>query len=177
MWIKHCTAFKHFFHAVRGPLTSAITSALQINCTCCTTSSCVDSFLFVHVFESTSLPCRRPNTPGRKTKTTHAVIENFVVKGKKEGKKERKKLHLKWKEKNYSNEWMNEKPQKCMYMLNVLAFLSKPERTYWSLTPQLETVIIEVSTVQALRWRGNPRHLPSMNWTYIGWHRILQWPN
>ena len=25
---------------------------------------------------------------------------------------------------------MNEKPQKCMCMSNVLAFLSKPERTY-----------------------------------------------
>ena len=134
MWIKHCTAFKHFFHAVRGPLTSAITSALQINCTCCTTSSCVDSFLFIHVFESTSLPCRRPcrrpNTPGRKTKTTHAVIENFVVKGKKERKEERKKERKKErrkqrkKERNYTssgkkkiivmNEWV--KSHKSAYV-------------------------------------------------------------
>ena len=44
--------------------------------------------------------------------------------------------------------------------------------TYWSLTPQLETVIIEVSTVQVLRWKTNPLwlhraiHLPSRYWTY-----------
>ena len=31
------------------------------------------------------------------------------------------------------NEWMNENPQKCMCKSNILAFLSKPERTYWSL--------------------------------------------
>ena len=67
---------------------------------------------------------------------------------------------------------MNEKPQKFMCMHNVLAFLSQPERTYWSLTLQFETVIIEVSTVQALGLRANLQqlhgamHLPSMNWTY-----------
>ena len=67
---------------------------------------------------------------------------------------------------------MNEKLPKCTCMPNVLVFLSQPERTYWSLTPQLETVIIEISTVQVLRSRANPRrlygaiHLPSRNWTY-----------
>ena len=51
-------------------------------------------------------------------------------------------------------------------------FLSEFKRTYQDLTPQLETVFIEVSTVQALRLRANPLrfhgaiHLPSMNWTY-----------
>ena len=40
------------------------------------------------------------------------------------------------------------------------------------MTPQLETVMIEVSTVQVLRSIAYPRllhkvvHLPSMNWTY-----------
>ena len=59
-----------------------------------------------------------------------------------------------------------------MCMSNVLAVLSKPEKTYLSLTPQLEAVIVEVSTVQALRLRANPWrlngaiHLPSVNWTY-----------
>ena len=59
-----------------------------------------------------------------------------------------------------------------MCMSNVLAFLSKPERTYQSLTPQLDTVIIEVFSVKALRLRGNPwrlyraKHLPSRNGTY-----------
>ena len=41
-------------------------------------------------------------------------------------------------------------------MSNVLAFLSQPERTYGSLTPQLETVIIEGSSVRLLRLRANP---------------------
>ena len=71
------------------------------------------------------------------------------------------------------NEWMNEwKATKCMCMSNVLACLSKPERTYWSLTPQLDTVIIEESSVKVLSLRGNPwrlyraKHLPSQNGTY-----------
>jgi len=34
--------------------------------------------------------------------------------------------------------------------------LSKPERTSWSLTPQLDTVIIQVSSVRELSLRGNP---------------------
>ena len=36
-----------------------------------------------------------------------------------------------------------EKLQKCMCTPNVLACLSKPERTYWSFTPQMDTVIME----------------------------------
>ena len=48
---------------------------------------------------------------------------------------------------------MNEKPQECMP--NVVVFLSQLERTYWSLTPQLETAISEVSTMQAQRLRAN----------------------
>ena len=50
--------------------------------------------------------------------------------------------------------------------------LSKPKGTYGSLTPQVEAVIAEVSTVQALRLRAYPRqfhgakHLQLMNWTY-----------
>ena len=57
-------------------------------------------------------------------------------------------------------------------MSNILAFSSKPERTSWSLTPQLDTVIIEVSSVKGLSLRGNAlrlckaKHLPLMNWTY-----------
>ena len=64
---------------------------------------------------------------------------------------------------------MNEKPQKYMCMPY---FLSQPERFYWSLTPQVEAVIIEVSTVQVLGLRVNPwwlhgaKHLPSTNWIY-----------
>ena len=50
-----------------------------------------------------------------------------------------------------------------MCLFNVLAFLSKPERTYGSLTPQLEKVIIEVSTVQALRSRANPQNHTFVN--------------
>ena len=64
---------------------------------------------------------------------------------------------------------MNEKPQKYTCVSSVLVFLSQPER---SLTPQVDTVVIEVSSVKALRLRGNLRrlyrakHLPSQNWTY-----------
>ena len=64
---------------------------------------------------------------------------------------------------------MNEKPQKCMCMLNVL---SKPERTCWSLIPQLDTVVIEISLVKALNLRVNPqrlyraKHLASQNGAY-----------
>ena len=53
-----------------------------------------------------------------------------------------------------------------MCMSNVL---SKPGRTSSSLTPQLDTVIIEV---KGLSLRGNTlrlyrvKHLPLMNWTY-----------
>ena len=63
-----------------------------------------------------------------------------------------------------------------------VVFLSKPERTYWSLTPQLDTVIIEVSSVKALSLRGNPwrlywaKYLPSQNGT-DGDTGILQWTN
>ena len=44
-------------------------------------------------------------------------------------------------------------------MSNVLAFLSKHEKTYGSLTPQLNTVIIDVSSVHVLSLRGNPWRL------------------
>ena len=54
---------------------------------------------------------------------------------------------------------MNEKLQKCICKSNVLAFLFKPERTYWSWTLQLDTVVIEVSSVKVLRQRGNPRRI------------------
>ena len=63
---------------------------------------------------------------------------------------------------------MNES-HKSARLSNDLAFVSKPERSYWSLTPQLDTVVIEVSS---LRLRGNLRRLygakqfPSQNWTY-----------
>ena len=42
--------------------------------------------------------------------------------------------------------------KKCTCISNVLAFLSKPERSF---TPQLDTVVIEVSLVKALRVKGN----------------------
>ena len=50
---------------------------------------------------------------------------------------------------------------------------SKPEEdlNYWSLTPKLHTVVIELFMVKALRLRGNPwrpyraKYLPSRNWT------------
>ena len=56
----------------------------------------------------------------------------------------------------------------------VLVFFAQPERIYWSLTPELETVVIEVSTVQALMLRANPQrwhgaiHLPYICYQGIG---------
>ena len=48
-------------------------------------------------------------------------------------------LRLKWNKKIYSNEieWINEKPQKCTYMSPFFSW-----EDLWSLTPQLDTVII-----------------------------------
>ena len=60
-----------------------------------------------------------------------------------------------------------------MCLPNVLACLSKPERTYRSLTPQLnEYSYHEESSVKVLSLRGNlwspysAKHLPSRNRTY-----------
>ena len=66
---------------------------------------------------------------------------------------------------------MLRKAQK-MYMYVQFSNFSKPETTSWSLTPQLDTEIIEVSLVKGLSLRANPlrlysaKHLPLMNWTY-----------
>ena len=71
------------------------------------------------------------------------------------------------------NEWMNvEKSHKSDTHVQCFSHFSKPERTSWSLTPQLDTAIMEVSSVKELSLRGNPlrlyraKHLPLMNWTY-----------
>ena len=70
-----------------------------------------------------------------------------------------------------TNERMNEWMKSHVYVCPM--FYSKPERTDWSLTPQLDTVIIGVSSFNALRLRAHPRrwfhrtkHLPSTNWTF-----------
>ena len=91
-------------------------------------------------------------------------------------------LHPKWKNIYVVvNEWMNERTNKRMnewmkshkvYVYVCPMFYSKPERTDWSLTPQLDTVIIGVSSFNALRLRAHPwwfhrtKHLPSKNWTF-----------
>ena len=54
----------------------------------------------------------------------------------------------------------------------VHVYVSKPERASGSLTPQLDTVIIEVSSVQGLSLRGNTlrlyraKHLQLIKWTH-----------
>ena len=53
-----------------------------------------------------------------------------------------------------------EKPQKFMCMSNVLAFLSKPERTFWSLIPQL------LSLVQRLRYVHHSQATP-ISYTFL----------
>ena len=82
-------------------------------------------------------------------------------------------LHPKWKEnKNEVMKVMLRKATKVhVYVQCFSLSFSKPERTSWSLTPQLDTVIIEVSSVKGLSLRGNTlrlcgaKHLP-MNWPY-----------
>jgi len=50
-----------------------------------------------------------------------------------------------------------EKPQKCTCMSNVLGFFFQAyKRASWSLTPQLDTVIIQVFSVRELSLIGNP---------------------
>ena len=58
----------------------------------------------------------------------------------------RQKLHHKWKEGKKSAEGRPlRKATKVHVYAQCLACLSKPERTYWSLTPHLDTVITEFS--------------------------------
>ena len=53
--------------------------------------------------------------------------------------------------KKITNKW---KATNVHVYVQCLALLSKPERTYWSLTPQLDTVVMGVSLVKMLRLRG-----------------------
>jgi len=67
---------------------------------------------------------------------------------------------------------MLKKATKVHVYVQCFSLFSKPERTSWSLTPQLDTVIIEVSSVKELSLRDNPlrlyrvKHLLLINWTY-----------
>ena len=67
---------------------------------------------------------------------------------------------------------MLRKATKVHVYVQCLSLFSKLERTSSSLTPQLDTVIIEVSSVKGLSLRGNTlrlyraKHLPLMNWPY-----------
>ena len=77
------------------------------------------------------------------------------------------------------NEWLGK-------AIRVLAHayyssLSQANRAYSTLTRQLEAVIIEVSTVQALRLRTNSwqvheaKYLPPTKVTYSHTCKIIQW--
>ena len=66
---------------------------------------------------------------------------------------------------------MNEKPQKCTYILHISC---PPWEDLLSLTPRLKLLaIIEVATLQVLSLKASPwwlyraEYLPSTNWTYI----------
>ena len=71
-------------------------------------------------------------------------------------------LHQKWKEKN-SNEWINEKPQKCMCIYSIsfpvwedlLKFDTTAWNSYWS----------------------TYCHTFAINELHLWWHRILKWSN
>ena len=53
-------------------------------------------------------------------------------------------------------------------MPTILAFLYQPNRAYLSLSIQPEVVIIEVSMVQALKLRTNPRRAYEVKYLPIG---------
>ena len=77
----------------------------------------------------------------------------------------RKIVHPKWKEtRQLMNEW---KATKVHVYVQCFNFLSKPERTYWSLTPQLDTVIIELGLKpygwEAIHGDYRAKHFPSQN--------------
>jgi len=67
---------------------------------------------------------------------------------------------------------MLRKATKVHVYVQCFSLFSKPGRTSWSLTPQLDTVIIEVSSVKGLSLRGSTfrlyraKQLPLMNWPY-----------
>ena len=71
-----------------------------------------------------------------------------------------------------NKKWMLRKATKVHVSVQCFSLFSKLERTSWSLTSQLDTVIIEVSSVKGLSLRGNTlrlysaKHLPLINWTY-----------
>ena len=68
------------------------------------------------------------------------------------------------------------KSTKCMCMPNILAYLSKPERTYWwSLTPQLDAVVIEEPSVKVIEYVQD-QTFTITKWK-LWWHRILQCTN
>ena len=68
--------------------------------------------------------------------------------------------------------WMLRKATKVHVYLQCFSLsLSKPERTSWSLRPQLDTVIIQVSSVRELNLRGNPLGLYRASWEGGVWAR------
>ena len=74
-----------------------------------------------------------------------------------------------------------EKPQKCMCMSSALALFFQPWEDL-SLTLQLDTVIIEVSSVKGLSLRGITTEtiqgqIFAINELELWWHRTLQWLN
>ena len=90
--------------------------------------------------------------------------------------------HPKWKGKIYivMNKWKVTTVH--MYVQCFSLSLQAFQKTYWSLTPQLGTVVIEVSLVKVPRLRGDPWRLVQgqtfaiTKWD-LWWHRVLQHAN
>ena len=78
---------------------------------------------------------------------------------------------------------MFRKATKVHVYVQCFSLFSKPERTSWSLTPQLNTVIFEVSSVKELSLRGNIYTEAIQGQTFaineldLWWHKIVHWLN
>ena len=72
---------------------------------------------------------------------------------------------------------MNEKPQKCMCMPNVSAIFFQSERTYCSLTQQLETVIILNIYCVSIKVESYSTATTLVLTQLIQIHRLAVWPS
>ena len=67
---------------------------------------------------------------------------------------------------------IKEKPQKCVSIPNVLACLSKPERTYWSLL-SLKNLQLKYEAWEIIPGDYTGKTFARTKWD-LWWHRILQ---
>ena len=87
------------------------------------------------------------------------------------------KIHPKWKEKRAERRSLR-KPTKYLCTPSYLFYLFQLKRTYLSLMSQLESIVIKVFTVQALRLWANPRQTLAINkWGLYMVKHDLEYPH